>query len=144
MTIVLGILSVFCVLACHWLGLLLIRGLFQSSLARLGQKGEWGEDASLALTVLSLVVWLFIDVAVCAAILLSQAEGIGFSGAFVFAIASFTTIGSNAPDNSPLWQLAGPLIAMCGIFIFGWTTSFLVECSHSVREVRKRPDRGTR
>ena len=135
MTIVLAISSVFSVLACHWLGLLVIRPVFQAILSRLGPHGRWGQDVSLAVAILMLVSWLFLDVALCAALVRYHAGGGSFAQAFLFAIASFTTVGAETSDRGGLWSLAGPLIAMCGIFIFGWTTSFLVECSHAIRDV---------
>jgi len=135
MTIILAISSVFCVMACHWLGLLVIRPVFQGLLGRLGPHGRWGQDVSLAVAILLLVTWLFLDVALCAALVRYHAGGGSFPEAFLFAIASFTTVGADTSDKGALWSLAGPLIAMCGIFIFGWTTSFLVECSHAIRDV---------
>jgi hypothetical protein len=144
MKILLPIASVFAVLACHWFGLLIIRPTFQATLSRLGRKGAWGEDLSLAVAILMLIIWLFLDVALCAAIIGAIDGGVGFPSAFLFAIASFTTVGSAPPTESDFWSLAGPLTAMSGIFIFGWTTSYLVEFVHAIRDFRNtqptRPD----
>lgn len=136
MTVFFPILAVFAVLACHWLGLLVIRALFMAVLSRLGPKGAWGEDLSFGVAIFALIAWLFLDVAFCALILSWLNADIGFINGFLFAIANFTTVGAASPTSSPFWSLAGPLIAMCGIFIFGWTTSFLVDCSHGIRDFR--------
>jgi hypothetical protein len=142
MALLLSVPSVFAVLACHWLGLVLIRPAFAASLRRFGPHGAWGEDLSLAVVIVMLVAWLFVDVALCAVILMARDGSIGFDQSFLFAIANFTTVGASAPGGSEFWGLAGPLVAMCGIFIFGWTTSFLVDCSHAVREFRQTLGRG--
>lgn len=91
MTLLIAVLSVFSVLACHWLGLLLIRATFAATLARLGPKGSWGEDLTLGVVILLLVAWLFLDVAFCALIItLNHGGEIGFDDGFLFAIASFS------------------------------------------------------
>jgi len=142
MNILLSVVSVFAVLACHWLGLLLIRGAFRGALAKFGPRGTWGEDLALGVAILSLVAWLFVDVAFCAALIAANHAEVAFDAAFLFAIANFTTVGAEPPNGAPLWSLAGPLTAMCGIFIFGWTTSFLVDCARTVSDFRRRPDPG--
>jgi len=136
MDFLLPVPAVFAVLACHWMGLFIIRVSFTASLGRLGPRSAWGQDLSLGIVILLLVAWLFVDVALCAAILALTQDGLRFGEAFLFAIACFTTLGASAPARTDFWALAGPLIAMCGIFIFGWTTSFLIDCTHAVREMR--------
>lgn len=137
MDFLLPVPAVFAVLACHWMGLFVIRVAFTASLARLGPRSAWGQDLSLGIVILMLVAWLFVDVALSAAILTLTEGSLTFGEAFLFAIACFTTLGATAPARTDYWALAGPLIAMCGIFIFGWTTSFLIDCTHAVREVRR-------
>lgn len=144
MDFLLPVPAVFAVLACHWMGLFIIRVSFTASLGRLGPRSAWGQDLSLGIVILMLVAWLFVDVAVAAAILMLTDGDLSYGRAFLFAIACFTTLGATAPDRTDFWALAGPLIAMCGIFIFGWTTSFLIDCTHAIREVRHasgRPER---
>lgn len=139
-----AILAVFAVLACHWLGLLVIRTAFNGTLRRLAPRGKWGEDVSLGVGIFSLVAWLFIDVAFCAWIISMNGGDANFSASFLFAIANFTTVGADAPTSAPIWNLAGPLTAMCGIFIFGWTTSFLVDCARTVSDFRRTTEKPPR
>ncbi|HWJ73082.1 MAG TPA: hypothetical protein VNX29_07955 [Kaistia sp.] len=131
--IALGIFSVFAVLACHWLGIYLIRLSFQGTLERLGPRGRWGGEVAFALAIFGLVVLNFADVLICAALVRAQDGSLGYGDAFQFAIANFTTVGLDKPVDASIPALAGPLIAMCGIVSFGWSTSFLVACSHAAR-----------
>lgn len=130
--IVLGILSVFAVLAVHWLGIYLVGRAFDAALLRLAPHGRFGGELAFALAIFGLVVINFADVVVCALLVRAEAGDLGFGDAFAFAIANFTTLGL-APPTAAVPALAGPLIAMCGIVSFGWSTSFLVSCSHAAR-----------
>lgn len=131
--IVLGIVSVFAVLACHWLVIYLIGRAFDAALERLAPYGRLGGEAAFALAIFGLVLLNFADVLICAVLVDTQAGGLAFADAFQFAIANFTTVGLDRPAVEAIPPLAGPLIAMVGIVSFGWSTSFLVSCSHAAR-----------
>lgn len=137
--IALSILSVFAVLAAHWLGIYLIGRAFEATLARLGPRGRWGGELAFALAIFGLVLLNLSDITLCALLVGAQDAGLAFSDAFQFAIANFTTVGLDKPAGAAVPPLAGPLIAMCGIVSFGWSTSFLVSCSHAARLHRDGP-----
>ncbi|MCX5480712.1 hypothetical protein OSH08_17055 [Kaistia geumhonensis] len=139
--IVLGILSVFAVLACHWLGIFLIRSLFNATLGSFPVRRVMGAEVSFGLAIFGLVLINFADVTVCALLVMagSQVPGsvpMNFGDAFLYAISNFTTLGLAAPEGSRVPPIAGPLIAMSGIVSFGWSTSFLVACSHAAQKWR--------
>lgn len=134
MTIALSILAVFGVLAFHWLGLFLIRTMFEALLVRFGRLGAWGDEFSFAVAILALVMLNFGDVLLCSLILVGLHPELQFFDLVLFSIGNYTTLGATPPSLSPIFAVAGPLIAMCGIFVFGWTTSFLVSCSNVVRD----------
>ncbi len=49
-----------------------------------------------------------------------------FRDAYYYVLESYTTLGEGnmiLPDN---WRLVGPVIAISGLFTFGWTASILV------------------
>ena len=50
----------------------------------------------------------------------------GLRDSYYFVLESYTTLGEgnvNLPDS---WRLLGPIIAMSGLFTFGWTAGVLV------------------
>jgi len=142
--IVLGTLSVFAVLACHWIGIFLVRTLFNATLERFPVRRILGAELSFGLVIFGLVMINFADVTVCTLLVMagSQASGavaMRFGDAFLFAISNFTTLGLAAPAAAHVPPIAGPLIAMSGIVSFGWSTSFLVACSHAAQKWRNAP-----
>jgi hypothetical protein len=46
--------------------------------------------------------------------------------AFYFAAQTYTTLGMGDVALPPEWRLIGPIIAISGLFTFGWTGSVLV------------------
>lgn len=142
--IVLGTLSVFAVLACHWIGIFIVRTLFNAMLERFPVRRVLGAELSFALVIFGLVLVNFADVTVCTLLVMagSQAEGavtMSFGDAFLFAISNFTTLGLAAPEGSGVPAIAGSLIAVSGIVSFGWSTSFLVASSHAAQKWRNAP-----
>jgi hypothetical protein len=45
---------------------------------------------------------------------------------YYFVLESYTTLGEGAVGLPDRWRLIGPIIAMSGLFTFGWTGSVLV------------------
>ena len=45
---------------------------------------------------------------------------------YYFVLESYTTLGEGAVRCRDEWRLVGPIIAMSGLFTFGWTGSVLV------------------
>jgi len=67
------------------------------------------------------------EVAVCAlAYLIVDAVPKG-TGLLYFAFVNYTTLGYGDVLPLPDWQLLGPLTAMNGVLMFGWSTAVLFE-----------------
>jgi hypothetical protein len=49
------------------------------------------------------------------------------SDAIYFCANAYTTLGYGNVDLGPYWRNISPIIAMCGLFTFAWTTSALVD-----------------
>jgi hypothetical protein len=49
-----------------------------------------------------------------------------FRDSYYFVLENYTTLGDDTVNLPPAWQLIGPIIAMAGLFTFGWTGSVLV------------------
>lgn len=65
--------------------------------------------------------------------------------AYYFVLGSYTTVGSADVVPPESWRLIGPIIAMAGLFTFGWTVSLLVSIMADIaRFDRARAKRGVR
>jgi hypothetical protein len=49
-----------------------------------------------------------------------------FRDSYFFVLESYTTLGEGSIKLPDSWRLLGPIIAMSGLFTFGWTGSVLV------------------
>ena len=45
---------------------------------------------------------------------------------YYYVLESYTTLGEGSISLPDRWRLVGPIIAMSGLFTFGWTGSVLV------------------
>lgn len=57
-----------------------------------------------------------------------QASGIipSMRDSYYYVLESYTTLGEGTVQLPQHWRLLGPIIAMSGVFTFGWTGSVLV------------------
>jgi hypothetical protein len=64
------------------------------------------------------------------------------SGMLYFAFVNYTTLGYG--DVTPLkeWRLIGPMTAMNGILMFGWSTAVLFEVLQKAIDIAVPKDRG--
>jgi hypothetical protein len=52
--------------------------------------------------------------------------------AYFYVLESYTTLGEGTVTLPDQWRLIGPMIAMSGLFTFGWTGSVLVSIMNEV------------
>jgi Ion channel len=60
-----------------------------------------------------------------------------------FAFVNYTTLGYGDVVPLPRWQLLGPITAMNGVLLFGWSTAVIFEVlrrTMAAREVEAGPD----
>jgi hypothetical protein len=50
----------------------------------------------------------------------------GFRNAYYYVLEAYTTLGEGTVALPGEWRLVGPVIAISGLFTFGWTASVLV------------------
>ena len=63
------------------------------------------------------------------------------SGLIYFAFVNYTTLGYGDIIPMPEWQLLGPMAAMNGILLFGWSTAVIFEVLR--RTLARDPNMGT-
>ena len=52
--------------------------------------------------------------------------------AYFFVLENYTTLGDDTVSLPKGWRLIGPVIAISGLFNFGWTASAFVNMKHDV------------
>ena len=58
---------------------------------------------------------------------------------YYYVLESYTTLGEGAVSLPEPWRLIGPIIAMSGLFTFGWTGSVLVGIMTEFGELEPQP-----
>lgn len=56
----------------------------------------------------------------------------GLRDSYYFVLGSYTTLGDDSVRLPKAWGLIGPVIAISGLFNFGWTASIFVNMMHDV------------
>lgn len=56
----------------------------------------------------------------------------GMRDAYFFVLENYTTLGDDTVSLPKAWRLIGPVIAISGLFNFGWTASIFVNMMHDV------------
>ena len=56
-------------------------------------------------------------------------------GAFYLAFVNYTTLGYGDVLPSEYWRLLGPMTAMNGVLLFGWSTAVIYDVLRSVAQV---------
>lgn len=65
----------------------------------------------------------------------------GFRDTYYFVLEAYTTLGEGTVQLPQAWRMAGPVIAISGLFTFSWTGSVLV---YVMTETGKRHFRSSR
>jgi hypothetical protein len=102
-------------------------------LYRSGKRGQLFFAAMILLILLTHLV----EMLVWSGTLTSLEAIEGFRDAFYFVAGTYTTLGYAEGMLPYDWRLLGPMIAISGLFAFGWTTGILVNLvSQAYRERR--------
>jgi hypothetical protein len=56
----------------------------------------------------------------------------GLRNSYFFVLENYTTLGDDSVSLPTPWRLLGPVIAISGLFNFGWTASVFVNMMHDV------------
>jgi hypothetical protein len=101
--------------------------LVRQSKAVLDHPRYWRADLLMGETVLSLLVVHLVEIFVWAAALVHSGLVVDWRTAGFFAGNTYTTVGYGADILPPGWRMLTPIIAISGLFTFGWTGSVLVD-----------------
>ncbi len=96
----------------------------------------WRIDLVMISSVLVLLVAGLVEVVAWSAALRYAGVLPTWPAAAAFAAAAFTTLGNSPVSVPPGWHMLGPIIAISGLFTFGWSGSVLVDVVRRLGHMR--------
>lgn len=127
----------------HAAGMRMLTDRFELRIQSLGQlKGTWRPDLLLSVVVVLMLLLHPDEIWVWAAALVYSGLVGNWRAAGFFAANTYTTVGYGSFLLPEGWHMLAPIIAMSGLFTFGWTGSVLVEVMRRRQEAKASALRG--
>ncbi|WP_373505648.1 ion channel [Aestuariivirga sp.] len=125
--LVLGLVILTFIIFVHGVGIRTIYREFSRAWVGVEASGtQWRVNLILATTVASMAGLHLVETLLWA-LPISQAGLIpSLRDSYFYVLESYTTLGEGNVALPEKWRLVGPMIAMSGLFTFGWTGSVLV------------------
>ena len=121
----------------HAAGLRVLTNRFEKRVQTFGILGStWRPDVLMGWVVFLMLLLHLVEIWVWSAALVYSGLVDNWRAAGFFAANTYTTVGYGnflLPDG---WHMLAPIIAMSGLFTFGWTGSVLVEIVRRCQEVK--------
>ncbi len=125
--IALGTLIMIVIIFVHGVGIRTINQRFSKTWIHVNSDTpHWRINLLLAFTIASLAVLHFAETLLWAAPVWLMGLISSMRDSYYFVLESYTTLGEGTVNLPDRWRLIGPIIAMSGLFTFGWTGSVLV------------------
>jgi hypothetical protein len=125
--IVLGIAILVVIVFIHGAGIRRISKYFSGRWVHVTtETPHWRVNLLFGIVVAQLVIVHLVEVVVWALPIYWLNLIPDFSSAAFFAAETYTTLGEGAVRLPQTWRQLGPIIAVSGLFTFGWTASVLV------------------
>lgn len=125
--VLVGVLILIIIIFVHGIGMRLINRRFSAAWARVTPTTpNWRADSLLAIAIGSLAVVHLVETFLWALPLYLMNIIPKMRDCYYFVLESYTTLGEGNVVLPDPWRLIGPIIAMSGLFTFGWTASVLV------------------
>jgi hypothetical protein len=125
--ILVGVLILIIIIIVHGMGMRLVNRHFSAAWAQLTPATpHWRADTLLAIAIGSLAVVHLIETFLWAVPLYLMDIIPRMRDCYYYVLESYTTLGEGNVVLPDRWRLIGPIIAMSGLFTFGWTASVLV------------------
>ncbi len=121
----------------HAAGMRMLTNRFEKRVQTFGiTHSTWRPDVLMGWVVLLMLLLHLMEIWVWAAALVYSGLVVNWRAAGFFAANTYTTVGYGnflLPDG---WHMLAPIIAMSGLFTFGWTGSVLVEIVRRCQEIK--------
>lgn len=123
--IALGTAPLLATLFIHGVGMYLVQREFERRGVAIYRSGSPGQAFFAAMIVAMLTTHL-VEMLLWTAALVALGAVPLFRDAFYYVAGTYTTLGYAEGMLPKTWRLLGPMIAISGLFAFGWTTGVLV------------------
>jgi Ion channel len=100
-------------------------------------------DVDFALMILVILVTHLAEIALWTGTLIFLGAIPSLRDAFYYVAGTYTTLGYGEGTLPEVWRLMGPMIAISGLFAFGWTTSVLMNVVAQVNAERNAEERSS-
>jgi hypothetical protein len=125
--IAVGTLILIVVIFVHGAGIRAINQRFSKAWVQVScTTPHWRVNLLLAAAIASLTAVHFTETLIWAIPIYVKGFIPSLRDSYYFVLQSYTTLGEGNIDLPERWRLLGPIIAMSGLFTFGWTGSVLV------------------
>jgi len=125
--IVVGTLIMIVIIFVHGVGIRTFNQRFSKSWIHMNSATpHWRINLLLASTIGSLAALHFAETLLWAAPVSLMGLIPSMRDSYYFVLESYTTLGEGTVSLPDQWRLIGPIMAMSGLFTFGWTGSVLV------------------
>jgi len=122
-----GTLLLITVILVHGTGIRMISRRFNNSWAGVtSTTPHWRPNLILSLTIAALAALHFAETLIWAVPIYVRDIIPSMRDSYYYVLESYTTLGEGTITLPDHWRLIGPIIAMSGLFTFGWTGSILV------------------
>jgi hypothetical protein len=135
--IALGTLPLLATLMIHGFGMYWVQRAFRRHGDRIYRRsGITGQLFFNGLVVMMLTTHL-IEILVWSLVLIALGAIPGLRDAFYYVAGTYTTLGYGEGTLPKAWRLLAPMIAISGLFTFGWTTGVLVHLVELAQRARR-------
>jgi len=122
-----GTLILIVVIFVHGVGIRSISLQFSKSWANVtSATPHWRLNLMLSVTIAALAILHFAETLIWSVPLYVREIIPSMRDSYYYVLESYTTLGEGNVSLPDRWRLLGPIIAMSGLFTFGWTGSVLV------------------
>jgi hypothetical protein len=86
---------------------------------------HWRREIAFSFLILLMLLTHVVEVMLWSGALTVTGAIPNFRDAYYYVAVTYTTLGYGEDTLSPQWRILAPMMAMSGVFAFGWTTSVL-------------------
>ena len=138
-----GLVILAVVILVHGIGVRLVYRHFTLTWERGGQQmNPWRYDVIVAVAAASLAALHLVVTLMWAWPIWLSGLIPGMRDSYFFVLENYTTLGGGTVNLPKGWRLIGPVIAISGLFNFGWTASIFVNMMRDVGSMDRAQARG--
>jgi len=99
---------------------------------------HWKVNVVLALVIASLTFLHLIETIFWSLPIYALSLVPNWADSYYYVLENYTTLGAGDVRLPEKWRLMGPIIAISGLFTFGWTTGILVSTMSELTQLNKK------